>query len=116
MSDTLWKWMTSKSPSRRVRSRRAAKAGPPGLLHGERPQEPRPARQRVHGDPGRLRGNLGGLGAAQQAIRIGAVDDIDAMAARRQLPREALHEQGIAAEAVRRVERGHHAETHGCGG
>ena len=46
-------------------------------------------------------------------VRVGAVNDLDEVAAMCQLVRQSLHEDAVAAETVRRVERRDHAEAEG---
>jgi hypothetical protein len=51
------------------------------------------------------------LGAAESTIRVKAVDHVHAMSTPGELVRKAMHEDRIATETVRGIERGYHAEA-----
>ncbi len=85
---------------------------PSRLVRPERGEQAEPAVQRVDRDAGRRLEGTQRVTAAHGLERVGAVHDVDLVTAACKRTHEAVDEDRVAAEALRSVERGDHAEAH----
>ncbi len=80
------------------------------LLRDQRRQDPQPAAQAVHGDVGMVNERRLRLAFRQRPVAIDAMNDIDFVTPPRQRVRQPRDKDGVAAEAIRRIEDREEAE------